>query len=207
VLQAEPAEATEYDPWEPFNEQMFAINLELDHYVLKPMATGWKAVVPDEVQRGLGRMFENVFAPRRFANCLFQLKVDGAGRELARFVLNTTLGVVGIFDAGKDFGLQPCDEDGGQTLAVWGMDAGPYLVLPFFPPMTVRDGIGIGLDTLLNPINYFTAFASVGIRVTDAVNSRSQNLEVFEDVKEGTLDMYSAVRNGYLQRRTRAIQD
>lgn len=206
-LQMELRDAEEYDPWEPFNERMFTVNRELDHYVLKPVATGWNTVVPDEVQRGLGRMFDNVFAPRRFVNCLLQLKLAGAGRELARFVLNSTVGLAGLFDPGKDAGLPPCDEDSGQTLAVWGMGAGPYLVLPFLPPMTIRDGIGLGLDTLLNPINYFTPFASVGVRVTDAVNNRSQNLEVFEDVEEGTLDMYSAVRNGYLQRRARAIQE
>ena len=207
VLQAEPGEVTEYDPWEPFNERMFTVNRELDHYVLKPVATGWNTVVPDEVQRGFGRMFNNVFAPQRFVNCLLQAKLVGAGRELVRFVLNSTIGVAGIFDPGKDVGLPPCDEDFGQTLAVWGAGAGPYLVLPFFPPMTVRDGIGIGVDSLFNPINYFTPFASIGIRATDAVNSRSENLEVFEDVEEGTLDMYSAVRNGYLQRRARAIQE
>ena len=207
ALQAEHGEATEYDPWEPFNERMFTVNRELDHYVLKPVATGYDKVVPKEVQRGLGRMFDNVFAPQRFVNCLLQGKLVGAGRELTRFLLNSTIGVAGIFDPGKDAGLQPCDEDFGQTLAVWGVGAGPYLMLPFFPPMTVRDGIGIGVDSLFNPINYFTPFASIGIRVTDAVNSRSENLEVFEDVEEGTLDMYSAVRNGYLQRREKAIHE
>jgi phospholipid-binding lipoprotein MlaA len=207
AAQAELEEATEYDPWEPFNERMFTVNRELDHYVLKPVATGWNTVVPDEVQRGLGRMFDNVFAPRRFVNCLLQLKFVGAGRELTRFVLNSTIGVAGIFDPGKDVGLQPCDEDTGQTLAVWGVGAGPYLMLPLFPPMTVRDGIGLGVDGLLNPINWVAPFVSVGVRATEAVNMRSQNLEVFEDVEEGTLDMYSAVRNGYLQRRARAIQE
>lgn len=207
ALQAEPGEATEYDPWEPFNERMFTVNRELDHYALKPVATGWNTVVPDEVQRGLGRMFDNVFAPRRFVNCLLQGKLVGAGRELTRFVLNSTIGVAGIFDPGKDVGLQPCDEDFGQTLAVWGVGAGPYLMLPLFPPMTVRDGIGLGVDGMLNPINWVAPFVSVGVRATEAVNGRSQNLEVFEDVEEGTLDMYSAVRNGYLQRRARAIQE
>jgi phospholipid-binding lipoprotein MlaA len=205
--QAEPADAEEYDPWEPFNERMFTVNRELDHYALKPVATAWNAVVPEEIQQGLGRAFDNLFMPRRFVNCLLQGKLAGAGRELGRFVLNSTLGLVGLFDAGKDFGLPPCDEDTGQTLAVWGVGAGPYLVLPLLPPLTVRDGIGLGVDGLLNPINWVAPFVSVGVRATEAVNSRSQHLEVFEDVEEGTLDMYSAVRNGYLQRRARAIQE
>jgi len=207
ALQAEPKEAQEYDPWEPFNEKMFAFDLELDHHVLKPVATGWNKVVPHEVQRGLGRMFDNVFAPRRFVNCLLQGKVEGAGREVARFILNSTVGLAGFLDPGGEAGIKPCNEDAGQTLAVWGMGPGPYLVLPFLPPMTVRDGIGLGLDSLLNPINYVAPFASVGVRVTDAVNSRSQNLEVFQDVEEGTLDMYSAVRNAYLQHREQAIRE
>ncbi len=207
ALQAEPKEAQEYDPWEPFNEKMFAFDLELDHHVLKPVATAWNKVVPHEVQRGLGRMFDNVFAPRRFVNCLLQGKVEGAGRELVRFVLNSTVGLAGFLDPGGEAGIKPCNKDAGQTLAVWGMGPGPYLVLPFLPPMTVRDGIGLGLDSLLNPINYVAPFASVGVRVTDAVNSRSQNLEVFQDVEEGTLDMYSAVRNAYLQHREQAIRE
>src|SRR5512134_2698109 len=86
ALQAQPGEVTEYDPWEPFNERMFTVNRQLDHYVLKPVATGYDKVVPNEMQRGLGRMFENVFAPRRFVNCLLQGKAEGAGRELLRFV-------------------------------------------------------------------------------------------------------------------------
>jgi len=207
ALQVEPKEVQEYDPWEPFNERMFTFNLELDRHVLKPVATGWNKVVPNEVQRGLGRMFDNVFAPRRFVNCLLQGKVEGAGRELVRFVLNSTVGLAGFLDPGGEAGIKACNEDAGQTLAVWGMGPGPYLVMPFLPPMTVRDGIGLGLDTLLNPINYVAPFASVGVRVTDAVNSRSQNLEVFEDVEEGTLDMYSAVRNAYLQHREQAIRE
>ena len=204
----EPGESEEDDPWEPFNARMFTFNLQLDRYVLKPVATAWDTVVPDEVERGLGRMFANVVMPARFVNNLFQLKFDGAGRELARFVLNSTIGLAGFFDVAKMEGLEPSNEDTGQTLAVWGAGAGPYLVLPFLPPMTVRDGIGFGFDAALNPLTYFAPFAAAaGMKASEAVNSRALNLELFEDVEEGTLDMYSAVRNGYLQRRARAIQE
>ena len=205
---AESGDAEEDDPWEPFNAQMFTFNLQLDRYVLKPVATAWDTVVPDEVELGLGRMFANVVMPARFVNNLFQLKFDGAGRELARFVLNSTIGLAGFFDVAKMEGLEPSNEDTGQTLAVWGAGAGPYLVLPFLPPMTVRDGIGFGFDAALNPLTYFAPFAAAaGMKASEAVNSRALNLELFEDVEEGTLDMYSAVRNGYLQRRARAIQE
>jgi phospholipid-binding lipoprotein MlaA len=208
TLEGEPAESEEYDPWEPFNERTFTFNLELDRHVMKPVATAWDTVVPDEVQRGLGRMFDNVVMPRRFVNCLLQGKIDRGGSELARFLLNSTLGLAGFFDVAKEAGLDACDEDTGQTLAVWGVAPGPYLVLPFLPPMTVRDGIGSGIDAALNPLTYFAPFAaSAGMKASDTVNSRSRNLEVFEDVEEGTLDMYSAVRNGYLQHREKAIQE
>ena len=208
TLEGGPGESEEDDPWEPFNARMFTFNLQLDRYVLKPVATAWDTVVPDEVERGLGRMFANVVMPARFVNNLFQLKFDGAGRELARFVLNSTIGLAGFFDVAKMEGLEPSNEDTGQTLAVWGAGAGPYLVLPFLPPMTVRDGIGFGFDAALNPLTYFAPFAAAaGMKASEAVNSRALNLELFEDVEEGTLDMYSAVRNGYLQRRARAIQE
>ena len=206
--QAESGDAEEDDPWEPFNARMFAFNLHLDRYVLKPLATAWDTAVPDEVELGLGRMFANVAMPARFVNNLFQLKFDGAGRELARFVLNSTIGLAGFFDVAKREGLEPSNEDTGQTLAVWGADSGPFLVLPFLPPMTVRDGIGFGVDAALNPLTYFAPFAAgAGMKASEAVNNRALNLEVFEDVEEGTLDIYSAVRNGYLQRRARAIQE
>jgi phospholipid-binding lipoprotein MlaA len=208
TLEGEPVDSEDYDPWEPFNERTFRFNWELDRYVIKPAATGWNKVAPDEVQRGLGRMFENVGMPRRFLNSLLQLKVDGAGRELARFLLNSTFGFAGFLDVATTEGIESSDEDTGQTLAVWGVGPGPYLVIPFLPPMTVRDGIGSAVDGLLNPVSYFAPFAaSAGMKASDTVNGRSLNLEVFEDIEEGTLDMYSAVRNGYLQRREKAIRE
>lgn len=206
--QVEPAASEDYDPWEPFNERMFTFNRELDRYVLKPVATGWDTVVPNAVQRGLGRMLDNVGMPRRFVNSLLQGKVEGAGQELARFLLNSTFGLAGFFDVATEAGLQASDKDTGQTLGVWGVPPGPYLVLPFLPPMTVRDGIGSGVDALLNPAIYFApVVAMASVKATDTVNDRSLNLEVFEHVEEGTIDMYSAVRNAYLQRREHAVRE
>lgn len=206
--EAELAASEDYDPWEPFNERMFTFNRQLDRYVLKPVATGWDTVVPNAVQRGLGHMLDNVGMPRRFVNSLLQLKLEGAGRELGRFLLNSTFGLAGFFDVATEAGLKPSDKDTGQTLAVWGVGPGPYLVLPFLPPMTVRDGIGSGVDALLNPAIYFApVVAMVSVKATDTVNNRSLNLEVFEHVEEGTIDMYSAVRNAYLQHREKAVRE
>lgn len=210
LAEAELAEPEDYDPWESFNERMFAFNRQLDRYAVKPAAKGWDAVLPDGAQRGLNRAFTNFGFPVRFVNSLFQLKLGGAGREVARFLLNSTAGIGGFFDMAKTVvGLEPSNEDTGQTLGSYGVGPGPYLVLPFLPPMTVRDGIGFGVDVVLNPVTVFfaPAVASVGMNAGDTVNDRSLNLEVFEDVEESALDLYSAVRNGYLQRRQKAIQE
>jgi phospholipid-binding lipoprotein MlaA len=201
-------EALEYDPWEPFNERMFAFNRGLDRRVVKPAARGWRKVVPEPLREGIQNAFRNVGMPRRLVNNLLQLKVAGAGRELVGFVVNSTVGLGGFIDIAQREGLRPNDEDTGQTLAVYGVGPGPYLVLPFFPPSTVRDSIGSAADGLLDPLSYLLPFVgSVAKRVTTTVNDRSMNLELSEEVEESVLDYYSAVRNFHLQRRDRDIRE
>jgi phospholipid-binding lipoprotein MlaA len=198
----------EYDPWEPFNEWTFAFNYRLDRYFLKPIATAWAKVLPEPVRRSLGNGFSNLDGPRRLVNNLLQLKGRGAMREFGRFVLNSTVGIAGLFDVGKALGINESDEDTGQTLGVYGVGPGPYLVLPFLPPLTVRDGIGYGIDSLESPFSYlFPFYANLGIGVANRVNQRAENLEFFQDAEEAALDLYSAVRNGYLQRRRAAIAE
>jgi phospholipid-binding lipoprotein MlaA len=205
---AAPGEDFDEDPWEGFNEKMFNFNREvLDRFVLKPIATAWDFVLPDMVQRGVHNIFDNAAVVRRVVNNALQLKLAGAGIELARFTINSTIGVVGFFDVAKDaFGIEQKDEDTGQTFGVWGMGPGPYLVLPFLPPLTVRDGIGYAFDAAMTPYLYFipwwSGFAQTG---TNTVNERSLNLDRFERVAESTVDLYGAVRNAYLQRRAAAI--
>ncbi|MGH7773528.1 MAG: MlaA family lipoprotein [Candidatus Binatia bacterium] len=202
-------EDLERDPWEPFNETMFSFNRQVDRFVLKPVATAWDAVLPDPVQRSLRNALDNLAVVRRLVNNLFQLKLVGAGREVARFTINSTIGVAGLFDVAKDgLGIDQSDEDTGQTLGVYGIGPGPYLILPFLPPMTVRDGIGYAADGAMNPLNYFIPFAATaGIYGTNAVNERSLSLDKFERVEESVIDLYSAVRNAYLQRRAAAIKE
>ncbi|MFQ5827669.1 MAG: VacJ family lipoprotein [Candidatus Methylomirabilia bacterium] len=198
----------EYDPWEPFNEVMFSLNLKLDRYVVKPVAKVWNGVLPDPVKRSLDRAFDNLGMPTRLVNNVFQLKLTGAGRELVRFLVNSTIGVAGLFDVAKSMGIEEADEDAGQTLALYGVGPGPYLILPLFPPLTVRDGIGTVIDGVLDPLNYFfPAEALTGMEVGDRVNDRALNLELFEAVEETAIDLYSAVRNGYLQRRQQVIRE
>lgn len=208
-MAAAPGEDFDDDPWEGFNEKMFWFNREVvDRFVLKPLATGWDFIFPNPVQRGVHNFFDNLAVVRRVVNNSLQLKFTGAGTELARFTINSTIGFVGFFDVAKDaFGIEQRDEDTGQTFGVWGMGPGPYLVLPFLPPLTVRDGVGYAFDAAMTPYTYFIPWwGSAAGTATNTVNERSLNLDRFERVAETTVDLYGAVRNAYLQRRAALVE-
>jgi phospholipid-binding lipoprotein MlaA len=199
----------DYDPWESFNDTMFTFNHDyLDAYVLKPAARGYDAIIGDGEKQIIHNVFDHVGFPRRFVNSVLQGKLDGAGRELARFLINSTLGGAGMTDVAKyQFGIEKSDEDTGQTFGVWGWQQSRYLVLPLLPPLTLRDGVGYVFDIAMDPISYVLPIAaSIGKKTEDILNERAINLETFESVEEGTLDLYSAVRNFYLNKRKRQIQ-
>jgi phospholipid-binding lipoprotein MlaA len=200
----------EYDPWEPFNEKMFEFNRNLDRWVLKPVARGYMYVMPEPWQVLVANGFANINFVPRFVNSLLQRKWGGAGRELARFLINSTAGIGGLFDPAKDFwGIERSREDFGQTLGVWGAGPGPYLVLPLMEPLTVRDGIGKAVDGFLDPLSYFLPFIwdRLGMKLGDIVNDRALNYDLFQGFEESVIDMYSAVRHGYLQRRQQLIKE
>ncbi len=210
--QDEPAdlEAEEYDPWEPFNETMFTVNRQLDRYVVKPVAQAWDFVLPDVVIDMLDNGFRNFATGPRLANQLLQGRFKAAGIETGRFLINSTIGIAGIFDIARtEFGLQPQRADFGQTLGSWGAPPGPYLVLPLFPPSTVRDAIGTAVDGFLDPFSWIIPFIweRLALKVVDTINSRAINLELFEGFEETTLELYSSVRNGYLQRRQQMVRE
>jgi phospholipid-binding lipoprotein MlaA len=199
----------EDDPFEGFNEKMFWFNREvLDRFLLRPAATAWDFLLADPVQRGIYNIFDNLAVVRRVVNNTLQWKLTGAATEVARFTINSTIGLVGFFDVARDaFGIQQRDEDTGQTFGVWGIGPGPYLVLPFLPPLTIRDGIGYAFDTAMTPYIYFIPwYANAGATATSTINERSLNLDRFERVAESTIDLYGAVRNAYLQRRAATIR-
>ncbi len=201
-------EVPEYDPWEPFNQKMFTFNYKLDKWVLKPVAKAYNFVVPDEIQRMIGRAFDNINPVPKWVNNLLQLNFKGFFTELGRFLINSTLGIGGLWDiARQEFGLEKTKVDFGQTLGKWGWGPGPFLILPFFPPLTVRDGIGYGVDGAMDPLAYVLPFIpdKLALRIGNTVNDRSLNIELFQGFEETTVDMYSAVRNGYLQRRFNLI--
>jgi phospholipid-binding lipoprotein MlaA len=199
----------ESDPWEPFNEKTFSFNRQFDRFVLKPVATVWDILLPNPVQRCVANALDNIDVVRRLTNNVLQLKFGGAGREVGRFVINSTIGVAGLFDVAKDqFGIEQSNEDTGQTFGVYGVQSGPYLVLPLLPVMTVRDGFGLLADTAMNPLTWVLPIgATAGIYGTDVVNDRSLNLETYERVEESVIDLYGAVRSAYLQRREAAIRE
>jgi phospholipid-binding lipoprotein MlaA len=200
----------EYDPWESFNEKMFTFNYNLDRYGLKPIAKGYNAVMPDMFQIMIDNAFTNLKMPVRFVNKVLQWKLLDATKEMGRFIINSTLGIGGLFDvADQEMGLERQKADFGQTLGVWGAGPGPYLVLPLLPPLTIRDAIGYGVDGTMNVLNYYIPFwpDQFGMSVGRTVNDRSLNLDFFQGMEESTVDLYSAVRNGYLQRRNRLIKE
>ena len=207
-----PADDTDdiYDPWEGFNETMFNFNVKVDRYVLKPVARVYRAVMPEPFQIIISNGFDNIRWVPRFVNNVLQGKMDGAGREIARFLINSTVGMGGLFDPAKDaWGIRPSNEDFGQTLGKWGAGPGPYLVLPFLAPMTVRDGVGQGVDLLFDPLSYYIPFVwdRLGMKVGDIVNDRALNYDLFQGVEETTIDLYSSVRHFYLKRREQQIKD
>jgi phospholipid-binding lipoprotein MlaA len=202
-------EVEEYDPWEGFNETMFEFNRKLDRYVLKPVAKAYNVVMPEPFQILIANGFDNIRFVPRAVNSLLQGKWGGAGREVARFLINSTAGIGGLFDAAKYWSIEKSREDFGQTLATWGSGPGPYLILPFLTPMTVRDGIGMAVDGAMDPLSYVLPFiwTRFAMQTGDVVNDRALNLDLFQGFEESVIDMYSAVRNAYLRRREQLIKE
>lgn len=203
------SEEEDGDPWERFNEKVFEFNRQADRYVLKPVAKVYSVIVPEPFQVMIGNGFDNISFVPRMVNSLLQGKWGGATRELSRFLINSTAGIGGLFDAAKYWGIEKSREDFGQTLGVWGVSPGPYLIVPFMEPMTVRDGIGRGVDSFMNPLSYFIPFLWVGVslKLGEVVNDRALNLELFQGFEESVIDLYSAVRHGYLRRREQLIKE
>ena len=200
----------EYDPLEKFNEAMFEFNRGVDRYVLKPVAKAYAFVMPDELQQMISRAFANLNFVPRFVNNLLQAKWEGAGRELGRFLINSIAGIGGLWDIARvEFNIEPSKADFGQTLGKWGTPPGPYLILPFLPPLTFRDGIGYAVDGAMDPLSYVLPFIweRLVMKVVDTINDRSLNLDLFQGFEETTVDFYSAVRNACLQRRYRLIHE
>jgi phospholipid-binding lipoprotein MlaA len=193
------ATASEDDPWESFNRPIFVFNEQLDTYALKPLAQGYSAVTPDPVEDGIHNMFNNVGEVKNLVNGLLQGRFHEAGVSTARFMFNSTFGLLGFFDVATKMDLQRTPQDFGITLGTWGVDSGPYLMLPLLGPSTVRDGLAKFPDSNLEPYGYIDDVSlRNSLRGLDVVQTRADLLSA-EKLIIG--DKYVFIRNAFLQNR------
>jgi phospholipid-binding lipoprotein MlaA len=203
------AVAPPIDPLSGYNRVMTQFNDRCYLWLLKPVAHGYRAVLPEGARLAVGRFFRNLLMPVRFTNNLLQLKPKRAGTELVRFALNSTVGVLGLGDpAAKRFDLQAYPEDFGQTLGYYGVGGGFHLVLPLLGPSNLRDTLGIVPDYYLDPVSYFDAVnVELAVSSYDLINQTSLHLGEYESLKKDAIDLYPFFRDGYEQRRIKLIEE
>ncbi len=196
------------DPLERYNRAMYAFNEKVDDYVMKPLAKGYQAVTPAFVDRGVTNFFNNLDDVTNLVNNLLQLKPGAALSDLGRITLNTSLGLFGLVDVASAFQLEKHDEDFGQTLGYWGIPSGPYLVLPFWGPSTVRDTFGLGGDYLTEPYTYVEdRNARYELFTLEAIDTRADLLAASRILERSTFDPYTFLRDAYLQQRRNQVFD
>ena len=196
------------DPWEDFNRSMYSFNDAVDKALIKPLAKGYKAVVPVPVDRGVTNFFNNLGDVRSAINNLLQFKLQRATSDLGRVAFNSTLGVLGFFDVATNMNLPRYDEDFGQTLGVWGSSPGPYIVLPLLGPSNGRDTIGLVVDWFTSPVSYIEDDGvRIALRSLWLVDRRADLLGASDLVEQAALDPYEFVRDAYLQKRQYDIYD
>ena len=214
-LNVKNAEAVENvnDPFESVNRNIFKFNNNLDDYFFKPVAKGWRQI-PDIPRKPLTNLATTAKTPISLANAVLQLNKQSIGNIIGRFLINMTFGLGGLFDiASTDaFGnMTEVEEDFGQTLAVWGVPDGPYVMLPIFGPSSVRDAFGLGVDTITNPLSFGYRMNGIGLEarlsgpVVRGVSTREKYLDYLDEMKEGSLDFYATMRSLYRQKRRKDI--
>lgn len=208
---SEPSEGMS-DPLEPMNRAIFGFNEGVDHYVLDPITRGYRFVVPAPARRGVERAFRNLKSPVVFANLVLQGRGRDAAVTFGRFATNTTLGVVGIFDyADEVIGWERTNADFGQTLAVYGMPSGPYLVVPLFGPSSARDAVGTVADQAMNPLTYFVAPLQLQWSLifggSQGLAYREANADALDALRDASVDFYAALRSAYSQAREGVVKE
>lgn len=196
------------DPLEPFNRAMYHFNDKLYFWVLKPVAQGYRTVVPEAARVGVSNFFANLAFPIRFVNCLLQANFEGAAAELGRFTVNTLWGIAGLLDpaSSKEISLSKQDADFGQTLGAFGIGQGFYINWPIFGPSSPRDTVGLVADAFLTPYQYLSPwYAGTGVWTYDKVNDISLNIGDYESLKEAAIDPYVAIRDAYVQYRLKKV--
>lgn len=198
------------DPIEPFNRAMHQVNDKLYFWLLKPVARGYKAVVPEPARLSVKNFFFHLHYPTRLVSCLLQTDFAGAATETGRFVINTVWGIGGLMDpaGGGELLLKKQDTDLGQTLGVFGVGHGFYIVWPFFGPSSPRDSVDILGNQVLHPLSFLNIwYASIITKSLQTVNSTSLRLGDYEAVIEASIDPYIAIRNGYIQYRMKEVEE
>lgn len=196
----------EYDPWEPFNRGMYQVNYVIDGVVLKPVTQVYRWVMPEQGEKMVHNFVLNLYEPINFGNSVLQGDPQNSFVSLWRFLLNSTVGLGGLFDVASDVGLVGRRTDFGQTLALYGVEDGPFLFLPILGPSGVRDGVGRIGDFFMYPPTYIgndaVSWSMWGVTLVD---TRSQNWDLINDVEKTSLDPYATFRSGYKQRRANEI--
>lgn len=199
------------DPWEGANRKFFAFGVAVDRSVGQPLARGYRKTVAPELRVAIRNIVRNLREPVTFGNDLLQADFGKAGVSLGRLVINSTVGMGGIFDPAQDFGLPRHQEDFGQTLATWGVGEGPYLFVPVLGPYPPRDLVGFATDIVMNPLFWVNTNWAQGLQagrfVMDNIDTRERTLETVQQLEDTSLDYYAAVRNLYRQTRNFAIRD
>jgi phospholipid-binding lipoprotein MlaA len=196
------------DPLEPINRGIFSFNNTFDHYLFKPIAKGYDTVVPSLVKTGVSNVFQNVSDVQSIVSDAVQLKPAKLGDDLGRVLLNSTIGLGGIFDLATPMGIERGDEDFGQSFGYWGLGPGPYLMLPFVGPSSLRDVVGRGVDGQIDPVGFVSSVpvrnSLQGLRVVDA---RVGLFPAEALMNQAALDRYTFLRSAYLQRRESQVLD
>ncbi|MDX2471844.1 MAG: VacJ family lipoprotein [SAR324 cluster bacterium] len=210
-LEGEFAEtdSTKSDPFSGYNSFMTDFNDGVYTYALDPVARGYRWVLPESPRRGVVNFFKNIWYPIRFVNNLLQGKLGNATEETGRFLLNSTIGIFGFWDPAKEwFDLEEHPEDFGQTLGLWGVGAGPHIVLPFLGPSNLRDSFALAPDYFIDPITYVRPVAlSWGLVIYESVNDTSLHIGEYENLKADALELYPFLRDAYEQNRIKKIQE
>lgn len=205
---ATPAVPDERDPFEGMNRAIYEFNDAFDRGIAKPVAQTYQNVVPQPVNQGVSNFFGNLEDVLIFANDLLQLKFGQAASDFSRVVWNTTVGLGGLIDVATHLELPKHSEDFGQTLGYWGVGSGPYLVLPFLGPSTLRDASGSIVDTYYDPVNAVEdPQTRTALWLTDAVDTRAGLLRASRVLEQAALDPYTFLRDAYLQRRENLVYD
>jgi phospholipid-binding lipoprotein MlaA len=214
---SDPDEVAEFrqnnDPAEPFNRTMYDVHQGIDRVVLRPVAVAYRDVVPQPVRTGVRNLLGNLRTPVILANDMLQGEPRRAGDTLGRFIINSTLGIAGIFDvAASHFGVRGHTEDYGQTMAVWGVGEGPYLFIPVLGPSNPRDLTGFGMGIASDPLTWVGQGVAVDVLTgtragVTVVDTRESLINALDDVERTSLDPYATLRSAYRQRRNAEIRN